>query len=264
MKTAWMNASPMLKQTILNGFKKSDDPSQFGPKGMEIYNRITTDASDPDHISDPREIIKVAHAGGLNPKGLEHYLDLQKKLNDPANKVESKREINSMNAVKEMVMGSGIAKDPKGEQIFAHAQSLLLTAIEQNKKDLAQGKGIPEAEFFDPGLPGKPNPKWVGNVAKSMVRDPVHYYDDLLSATLPDNGSPTKDKSDTGYGIMDMLTDTSKPVDKKLLEGDFKNGKYEKDKAAGMAVLTKAARDGAITRKELVEYYIKYGYARAQ
>jgi hypothetical protein len=171
-----------MMHTVANRGEQTD-PKTF----IDLFNRIHAAPGDPSKITNPEDL--NAYVG--NGIGYQDVLRLRGELqgkNTPDGDAEAKMRDQTFKAVRGMVSGAdeglGI-KDPKGDEIYAHAMNLMYKAIQDGKD-----KGTPADQLYDPQ-----SPNWVGNVAKGLKRPDSQWYSDLNGA----NG-------EGGAGMMNLTT----------------------------------------------------------
>lgn len=229
------------------------DQKEYGAGFYKLFSAVHAPISDPNRISDITQL--QSHVGPKGDLSLAGYDRLTKDLQGkgtPDGDAENEMKKQTFKVIKQQVSGEDIypgMKDPKGEEIYAHAMPLLYKAIEDGKS-----KNIPASELYDPQ-----SKNYIGLAVKGLVRDPSQWHADLAAANLQDGGGQSipAQAGDTTSGPAPIKEDSDTL---KSLEGALSNGKLAGP--AGMQLIQDAYKNGKISRATAMEYAISSGNAR--
>lgn len=215
-------AASAVETRILTANAKSSghDINTYGPGYFNALRAVNAPAGDPNRISDPSSLwSRVGDDGDLTTAGVEQLTKLMTSKTTPEGESEAKLQQNAFDVIKSHLsgadlisgQGSGGQKDPKGEEIFAHALPMVYQAIQDGK-----AKGIPSSQLYDPE-----SKDFVGKSVMGFQRTPAQYVADLVndnSGKFKDYTTPTKEviSAMTPNQLADAYYGATDPAIKKL------------------------------------------------
>lgn len=223
---------------------QSKDAQTYGSGVYKVMQQIHAAPDDPNRITSTDQLMQHIQTGDLTFAGYDRMAKELSGKGTPEGSAEGAQQAQTFKVIKQQLSGEDMMpgmKDPKGEEIYAHAMPLIYKAIDDGK-----AKGIPVSELFDPQ-----SKNWVGNAIQSLKRSPDQYYSDMSAANL---GGVSSDAAhlDAKEG--------------QQIVSDFKSGRYSADSVAkqqGLDALKKAVSDKTISRQDAMQLAVAYGYAQA-